>query len=203
MKILTAFDYKHKKLFDDCFCKTLPKNTELITKYYERDLVECDKIFGSFDTLHKFPFILDVFNRCEDNERIMYCDVDMIFFKDDIEQYIEDADMNIQWDNPQGGICLGCMFLKKNENTINMINEFLKADIEWIRKNYGISLNYFRRLADGRNFNYKQLPLEFYGGQMEQCNIHIPREKWILYHATFQKGIEGKYQKLKSLMNET
>jgi len=201
MKILTSLDYRYKQILSDCFLSTLPQ-CELTMEYINRDIKECEGKFGSHDTLYKIPFILKEMEKCKEGERLIYSDVDIVFLNKniiDIVNNLQGADMYIQWDRPDGTVCLGFMVIINNENSRNYLRKFLEVDVDYIIKNFGFSLMYFKHLKEKYSWNIKSLPMEFYGGQMEHYNIPQPSEIY-LYHATYQPTMEAKYNKLKSFI---
>lgn len=202
MKILTTFTYEYLDVFKECFLPSLPQDTDLRFQYHNYSLTECEGKFGSHDTLYKIPFILKTLESCKEGEKIFYCDIDIVILNDKIEEIINslpEADIHIQWDNPDGGVCLGCMVLTNNENTRNLLRNFLEKDVDWILKNYGISLNYFQYLLTVTPMlNWKILPLEFYGGQMKKHRINV--KEMHLYHATFEPNISAKHKTLSNYL---
>lgn len=195
MKILTTLTKDYLSIYNDIFIKNLPQNTELITQYFNYNLAECTNKFGSHDSLYKLPFVLDTLKNCKEDEIICYCDVDVVILDDKFINRIKDVDIQLQWDSPEGGICLGLFFIKNTEKMRFLINNFLKMDVDWIIKNYNFSFRFFKYLLDEFSINYKRLPMEYYGGQMKYFNISEPNDIYC-YHATYEKTIQDKYNKL-------
>lgn len=199
MKIITTFTYHYLKIFKDIFVPSLPDNTELIFQYHNYNLRKCENRLGVHDTFYKIPFLLKTLESCEENELLFYADIDIVFLNKDLENIVknlEEKDLYIQLDDANNGVCLGCMALRNTENTRNIFKRFLDLKAEEVLKQYGFSLYYFKHLLNTENINWAHLPLEFYGGQMIQHNLDKP-ENIYLYHATFENGTEGKYNKLK------
>lgn len=195
MKILTTLTKDYLKIYNEIFIPSLPKNTELITQYFNYDLIACKNKFGSHDTLYKLPFILNELYNSKEDEVVCYADIDIIFLHDNFGKDISNTNFNFQWDSKKGDICLGLMFIRNNEISRNLIEEFLKKDIDWIIKNYKISFIYLKHLLDTMKVDYKYLPYEYYGGQMVKFNIKQPKTIYC-YHATYEKTINDKYKKL-------
>lgn len=199
MKILTTLTKEYLPIYNEIFVPNLSPNTELITQYFNYELDSVKGKFGSHDTLYKLPFILNVLNGCKEGEIICYCDVDVAIISEQFGKDLTDETFQIQWDSPDGGVCIGLMFIRNNIEARWMINEFLKADVDWIIENYGFSLKYFRYLLDKLDISYKHLPFEYYGGQMREFNIPKPSEIFC-YHATYEDGILNKLLKLKEFI---
>lgn len=202
MKILTSLSQNYKKVLNDCFLPTLPPNTDLVIQYINYSF---NPIFGSQETTHKFPLVLGEMNNSKKGDILWYCDVDIIFMRQDIKNIVQklfddnpEVDMFVQQDNDSGGLCLGCFAVRNVESSEKIIRKYLEADIVWIQKNYTYSLNYFKHLVDTTGYNCKQFPLNFYAGHLNQFNIKEPEELY-LYHATNCSSgwdVNGKYNSL-------
>lgn len=198
MKILTTFTHKYLKMFLNIFVPSLPEGTELIFQYQNYELEDC-KNFGQHDTNYKIPFILKTLESLTENEKILYLDVDIVVLKKDLFTEIkklEDRDLWIQFDNVQGGVCLGCMIIKNTKAIKDLFKKYLSYDYGYIKNNFGFSLPFFKHLLKTEKINYSVLPIEYYGKQFEVHGIKRPAEIF-LYHATFENGITEKYETLK------
>lgn len=200
MKILTSLNYKYKDILNDIFLPSLPKDIDLKIEYMNYDL---DGRWGSFDTLYKFPQIMNVLSVMPMGQYMFYCDVDSVFlddnFIDNIEKMIEKnpKDIYVAFAHTHHKLCVGVLLIKNTDNIIRLFCEFLQKDVDWIIQHHGVSQTYFYELLNELKINWDYLPEQFWSDADSRTN---PEKLWHYHAAGVPQDINLKYQKLKSYL---
>lgn len=203
--VLTAFDKRFLRLYNDIFLPSLPPKTNLYVKYIKATV---DERFTGFNRT-KVKFVAD---HIKNNKNlIFFSDVDVVFLNDNILKVLDsiyqkegEPDLLMQWNDINKDILernIGVMLIKPTERVYELHCKYYEKTTDWIIENYGYGQLYFNYLLDNefKDLVVKILPLEFYGGQMRGI-YNIPNSI-LLYHATFENDIYNKYEILNYFKN--
>jgi hypothetical protein len=199
MKLVTYYTESHTTLYQNYLIPSLNDNFE-IHDMCGKQISESGNYFNEGfgeTTKNKISFLFNILEKSEQDEIILFCDVDIIFLGS-IENYLKkyfDHDMVFQ--DGFGGLNTGFFLLKNKEN----VRILLKKVIENCHKYHDdqITLNHFISKSNIKytTFDKKVMsPADCIGPKIwTNEKIDIPDDT-LVFHACWCAGVENKIKLL-------
>lgn len=206
MKLIVYYTNSHKRLLEEYFIPSIKQNDNLELILQEGKQISEDGGYFSkgFNetTKNKIEFLLHNLKNVENNEYVLFSDVDIIFLKG-INQYLKDY-MNYDAVFQKGyyGLNTGFFIMRKTENTIVLLESVIKNC--HLYPNDQDTLN---KMIQGSNVKYTTFddkilsPAAIIGQKIWVGEtFHIPEET-LVFHACWCSGVNNKINLLNYVKN--
>lgn len=218
MKICTFFTDEYRPLMNR-FVDSFPweEDIELIINYVPSPsslyyLIANDNWAEAM--YQKIKFVIDILQRCKENEIVVYADIDVYFFnkiKADIKAIFNRSNKDIYFMNDHSQLCMGFFACKKNNNVLNFLKTILEHTIEhrcdqracnaiFAKKNainFGF-LPFDKYFNIGHYYHSTTLKEDKLVQHVIDQNIEVPKSIHV-FHANFITGCDCVRQKLKMI----
>lgn len=201
----------HKYLYEQFFLPSLKAlgddEINIIAKCIEQTCPSaCYKQAGWKDTtLQKVEMIIDAIYKTW-NYYFIYSDVDVQFFapiKKEIETVLQQYDLVIQKDHPNGTLCSGFFACKSNEKTLKLWQDVYQIMCDKEKYSDQGALNYcLVKKKNPYNLTWTYLPEAYFGGATRTGHswhpgqaLPIP-ENPKMHHANWTVGVYNKKKQL-------
>ncbi|RTL05889.1 hypothetical protein EKK58_06650 [Candidatus Dependentiae bacterium] len=201
----------HQSLYEQFFLPSFKAlgddEINLVVKNIEQTCkTACYKQAGWKDTtLQKVEMIIDAIYKTW-NYYFIYSDVDVQFFgpiKKEIETVLQQYDLVVQKDHPNGTLCSGFFACKSNEKTLKLWQDVYKTMCEKEKYSDQGALNYcLVKQKNPYNIRWTYLPKTYFGGATKTGHSWYPGQyvpvpqKPKMHHANWTVGLENKKKQL-------
>lgn len=204
MKLVTYYTESHSNLFSNYFIPSLKDDFEIIEKCGRQISIDGNYFNDGFSetTKDKIKFLLETLQNTEENEVVLFCDVDIVFLgsiKDYLNEYL-DYDMVFQ--EGYGGLNTGFFIMKNNQKVRDLLDSVVKnchmyhddqITLNFLIKNtqlkYGIFDVRVMSVADS------------IGPRIWVDEIFDIPEQTLVFHACWCAGVENKIKLLDYVLN--
>lgn len=204
MKLVTYYTSTHEILFRDFLNPSIPEGFNVLKM--KGDQISEDGSYFSHGfgetTRKKMEFLLSELENSEDEEIVLFSDVDIIFISDPSEYLMSYSRFDAVFQNNYDGLNTGFFLLKNKEEVRNMLRDVLENCHKYqddqialndIIKNHSLKIGVFddRILSPGALNKGK-----CWSGEA----LDIPNET-LVFHACWCVGVENKISLLKYVRN--
>ncbi len=211
-KLYAIYTPSHEFFLNNWFLPTLQDDYELILEKHEQ--ISRSGNFDQEGWRETMLFKVDiVIKGIKENwgKIFIHSDVDIQFFqptKNIIRWLMQDKDMVIQKDSPNGNMCAGFFALRGNQKNLEIWTKIRKrlSNPEYLEKhpktNDQVELNRIIRINKEIKIKWAYLPKEFFGGgtltgKRWKKGLKLPIPKNIvMHHANWTVGVKNKIEQL-------
>jgi hypothetical protein len=210
IKLLTFFTETHK-VFLKHFIETykFDSDVDLSLKYVPQECKtgEYYKEGWSKSMETKMNVVLDTLCEMQENDILIYCDIDVIFikpFKDFLLKELGNNDIVFQQDRKD--VCAGLFCCRVNERTKELIEKSKNLTIT--KSSDQAAINYILNSKLVENISYKFLPRQIYNFGFNPCfdqNIidrEIIPDDILIFHANYIAGSEKKLKAIQKVRDK-
>lgn len=206
----------HQCLYEQFFLPSLKNlgsdDINIIVKTIEQTCPSaCYKKAGWKDTtLQKVEMIIDAIYKTW-GYYFVYSDIDVQFFgpiKKELEGFLQEYDLVIQKDHPNGTLCSGFFACKSNEKTLKLWQDVYQTMCITAKYSDQGALNYcLVKKKNPYDIAWMYLPETYFGGATRTGHSwhpgqHIPVPKCPkMHHANWTVGVENKKKQLVYVQN--
>jgi len=211
MKLYALYTPSHTILKDKWFIPSIQDDFDLMIEFHEQTCPSGIYMSGGWTktTIKKVRLII---HAVQENwgKIFIFSDVDIQFFapiQDHIEKLMENKDMVIQKDSPNGVLCSGFFACRGNEKTLRLWQDGLNLMINDQNISDQKALNRCLKNKNEYNIVWNYLPNTFFGGGtltgrswQPGRRLSVPKNI-IMHHANWTKGIKNKIAQLNYVRN--
>jgi len=218
MKLYALYTPSHAVLKDDFFLPSIQDDFDIILEFAEQACKSAQFMSKGWTdtTLRKVELII---RAIEENwgEIFIFSDVDIQFFgpiQDTIAMLMEDKDIIMQRNNPEGVLCTGFFACRANEKTLRLWKDVKKVMEKTKTNSDQISFNQCIKKKSKKNpYNiaWAYLPDNFFGagtliaytGYLWKPGMSLPiPDDILMHHANWTKGVKNKIAQLRYVRDE-
>ena len=199
MKLITYYTNSHYDLYKNYLIPSIKDSFDIFQKcgvQISPDGNYFNKGFGE-TTKDKIVFLLECLNQSNENETILFCDVDIIFLRS-VKEYLEQfSEYDMVFQDGFGGLNTGFFIMKNNQKVKNLLDSVIKnchmyhddqITLNFLIKNTDIKYTIF----DDRVMS----PATCLGSTIwTNEEIEIPNDT-LVFHACWCAGVENKIRLL-------
>jgi hypothetical protein len=215
MKIYALYTPSHEILKDQFFLPSIQDDFDIVVEFCEQTCPTAGFMSEGWTetTARKVDLILRAI-RENWGKIFIFSDVDIQFFapiESTILMLMQDNDIIMQRNNPEGVLCTGFFACRGNEKTLRLWNDVKKTMQTKQLQSDQISFNQcIKRRSKRNHYNvaWDYLPDTFFGGGTLTGYIWSPGKSLpvpdgiMLHHANWTKGIKNKIAQLLYVQNE-
>lgn len=206
-KLCTIFSASHIDFFKTIYLKNLPKNVKDVKVHFINDFYG-----ANFDTpeckqcgMRKIEIINELVQSGEENDLIMYTDLDVIFNKErdisEIQDLIQDYDMAFQIQDYQAVLAYqtGVILIKVNEATKKFWQHIYNNREKCLEFHY-VEMQYINvqlRQEEWKHLKILSVEARKFAAKHFSFEISSLHEDWLLYHLTCWPSLDQKVEYLK------
>ena len=204
MKLVTYYTESHSKLFADYFIPSIKDKFDIIGKCGQQISPDGNYFNQGFSetTKDKIEFLLETLKTSEEDETVLFCDVDIIFLgpiKDYLGNY-DQYDMSFQ--EGHGGLNTGFFIMKNNQKVRNLLDLVVKNCHMY--HDDQITLNFLIKNTELRycTFDVRIMSVaDSIGPKIWNNEIFDIPEKTLVFHACWCAGVDNKIKLLDYVLN--
>lgn len=206
IKLYSFYTPSHKILKDEWFLPSIQDDYDVTIEFHEQECPSGNFAEKGWITvmLRKVDLIL---KGIEENwgNIFVYADIDIQFFgptQKSILKALENNDIVVQKDQPNGMICAGFFACKANDKMLALWEKIKETMIKDHQRDQP-TLNRFLKKDNMYNIQWDYLPVEFFGAGTLTGKSWKPGKKLtipkntLMHHANFTKGVHNKLAQLK------
>lgn len=128
MKLITYYTKSHENLFQNYLIPSIKDDFEIHEMCGEQISVEGNYFENGFSetTKNKIIFLLESLKKADENETVLFSDVDIIFL-DRTEEYLKNyLEYDMVFQDGCGGLNTGFFIMKNNDEVRNLLDEVIK-----------------------------------------------------------------------------
>ena len=212
MKLYALYTPSHTVLKNEWFIPSIQDDFDLILEFHEQTCPSGTFMSGGWTrtTIKKVRLIV---HAIQENwgKIFIFSDVDIQFFapiQDHIERLMENKDIVIQKNSPNGQFCSGFFACRSNEKTLQLWQDALNLMINNQKISDQVALNHCLKKKENKyGIVWVYLPNTFFGGGTLTGRSWRPGQRLpvpkniVMHHANWTKGIKNKIAQLNYVRN--
>lgn len=215
MKLYALYTPSHEILKDQFFLPSIQDDFEVVLDFCEQTCPTAEFMSNGWTqtTMRKVDFIIQAIHE-NWGEIFIFSDVDIQFFapiQESIVRLMEDKDIVMQRNNPEGVLCTGFFACRGNERTLQLWTDVKKTMQKQQLNSDQISFNQCIKRRHKKNpygVAWGYLPHTFFGGGTLTGTLWLPGNTLpvphniVMHHANWTKGIKNKIAQLNYVRGE-
>lgn len=204
MKLVTYYTESHSSLLTNYFLPSLKDNFEIIKKCGQQISPDGNYFNQGFSetTKDKINFLLQTLQTTEENEIVLFCDVDIIFLGS-IENYLNKyTGYDMVFQEGHGGLNTGFFIMKNNEKVRSLLDSVVKNCHMY--HDDQITLNFLIKNTELKynTFDTKIMSVaDSLGPKIWVDEAFDIPEETLVFHACWCAGVENKIKLLNYVLN--